>query len=81
VWFRPAWAFGTTLTHFTGEHWSWSAAVAIGVGQVIWIITEVLMVHGADWLQLMYGSLGLLIVLLTFQPSLRRYFALRATSG
>jgi hypothetical protein len=35
-----------------------------------------LMVRGADWLQFVYGGLGLLIVLLSFQPSLRRYLAL-----
>jgi hypothetical protein len=76
LWFRPAWPFGTALTRFTGAHWSWSAAVAMGVGQVIWIVTEVLMVRGADWLQVIYGGLGLLIILLTFQPGLRRYLAL-----
>jgi hypothetical protein len=76
LWFRPVWSFGTALTRFTGAHWSWSAALAIGLGQVIWIVTQMLMVRGADWLQFMYGGLGLLIVLLTFQPGLRRYLAL-----
>ena len=76
LWFRPPWSFGTALTHFTGEHWSWSAAVAVGLGQVIWIVTQMLMVHGTDWLQFVYGGLGLLIILLTFQPGLRRYLAL-----
>ncbi len=79
VWFRPVWSFGTALTHFTGAHWSWSAAVAIGLGLVIWIITQMLMVGGADWLQFMYGGLGLLILLLTFQPGLRHYLALGTT--
>jgi hypothetical protein len=76
LWFRPAWSFGTALTRVTGEHWSWSAAVAVGLGQVIWIVTQMLMVHGTDWLQFVYGGLGLLIILLTFQPGLRRYLAL-----
>lgn len=76
LWFRPAWSFGTALTRFTGAHWSWSAAVVVGGGQVIWIITEMLMVRGVDWLQFVYGGLGLLIVLLAFQPGLRRYLAL-----
>ncbi|NTV65836.1 MAG: hypothetical protein HGA65_20195 [Oscillochloris sp.] len=75
LWFRPAWPLGTALTRFTGAHWAWSAALAIGLGQVIWIVTEMLMVRGADWLQFVYGGLGLLIVLLSLQPSLRRYLA------
>jgi hypothetical protein len=75
LWFRPVWPLGTALTRFTGAHWAWSASLAIGLGQVIWIATEMLMVRGADWLQFMYGGLGLLILLLSFQPSLRRYLA------
>lgn len=76
LWFRPIWPLGTALTGFTGAHWSWSAALAIGLGQVIWIVTEMVMVRGTDWLQFVYGGLGLLIALLSFQPSLRRYLAL-----
>jgi hypothetical protein len=79
LWFRPAWRFAAAFTHFTGKHWSWSAAVAIGLGQVIWIITEIIMMRGLDWLQFVYGGLGLLIVLLAFLPSLRRYLALGPT--
>jgi hypothetical protein len=81
LWFRPAWPFGTALTRFTGAHWSWSAAVAIGLGQVIWIVTEMLMVRGADWLQFVYGGLGLLILLLSFQPGLRRYLTPGTAQG
>jgi hypothetical protein len=79
LWLHPAWSFGTALTRFTGEHWSWSAAVAVGLGQVIWIVTQMFMVHGTDWLQFVYGGLGLLIVVLTFQPSLRRHLAIATT--
>jgi hypothetical protein len=35
-----------------------------------------LMVRGTDWLQRVYGGLGLLIVVLAFQPGLRRYLTL-----
>jgi hypothetical protein len=79
LWFRPAWSFGAALTHFTGEHWSWSAAFAVGLGQVIWIVTQMLMVRGVSWLHLVFGVLGLLIMLLTLGPGLRRYLALGTT--
>ncbi|NTW96927.1 MAG: hypothetical protein HGB28_00035 [Oscillochloris sp.] len=69
LWFRPVWPLGTALTGFTGAHWAWSAALAIGLGQMIWIITEMLMVRGTDWLQFVYGGLGLLIVLLSFRQA------------
>jgi hypothetical protein len=79
LWFRPLWSFGAALTRFTGEHWSWSAAFAVGVGQVIWIVTQMLMLRGVSWLHLVFGVLGLLIMLLTLGPGLRRYLALGTT--
>ena len=77
---RPAWPLGTALTRFTGEHWAWSAAVAMGLGQIIWIVTETVMLRGASWLGFVYGSLGVLIVVLAFQPGVRQYFALNRAS-
>jgi hypothetical protein len=75
LWLRPAWPFATALTRLTGEHWAWSAALAIGLGQIIWIVTQILMVRGLDGLQVLYGSLGVLIVVLTLRPGVRRYLA------
>lgn len=76
LWRRPAWPPGTALTRFTGMHWAWSAALALGLGQIIWITTQILMVSGVDGLQVLYGSLGVLIVVLACLPGLRRHFAL-----
>jgi hypothetical protein len=76
LWFQSTWSLGTTLTHLTGEHWSWSAAFMIGAGQIIWIVTQMLMMRGVSGLHFLYGGLGLVIVLLTLEPQLRRYLAL-----
>ncbi|PIG97350.1 hypothetical protein [Deinococcus sp. UR1] len=78
---RPVWPVGARLTRFTGEHWSWSAAVALGLGQVVWIVTQVVMVRGVDGLQVGYGSLGVLIVVLAFRPDVRAALALTRTPG
>jgi hypothetical protein len=78
---RPVWPFATALTRFTGEHWVWSAAVAVGAGQIIWIVTETVMLRGPSWLGLIYGSLGALIVVLAFRPGVRRSFALGMASS
>lgn len=80
LWWRPAWPPAGALTRLTGEHWAWSAALALGAGQVIWIVTETVMLRGATWLGFVYGSLGVLIVVLVFQPGVRRYFALNRAS-
>lgn len=78
---RPTWPLGTALTRFTGEHWAWSAAVAVGLGQIIWIVTETVMLRGASWLGAVYGSLGVLIVVLAFRPEVRAFLALTRTPG
>ena len=76
LWWRSTWPPAGALTRLTGEHWAWSAALALGAGQVIWIVTETLMLRGASWLGLIFGSLGVLIVVLALQPGVRRYVAL-----
>ncbi|WP_185974782.1 hypothetical protein [Deinococcus detaillensis] len=77
LWMRPAWPLGTALTRFTGEHWAWSVAVALGLGQIIWIVTQILMLRELNVVQVLYGSLGVLIVVLACLPGVRQYFALR----
>jgi hypothetical protein len=79
LWFRPAWSLASALTHATGEHWAWSAALVIGSGQVIWIVTQMLMMRGVSVLHFLYGGLGLLIIFLTLGPNLRRSFSLGPT--
>jgi hypothetical protein len=79
LWFRPDWSLGSALTHVTGEHWTWSVALVIGLGQVIWIVTQMLMMRGVSVLHFLYGGLGLLIVFLTLDPGLRRAFSLSPT--
>ena len=78
LWWRPAWPLGTSLTRFTGMHWAWSAALGLGLGQIIWIITETVMLRGVSWMGLIYGSLGVLIVVLACLPGVRRHLALGA---
>jgi hypothetical protein len=51
----------------------------IGSGQVIWIVTQMLMLRGVSVLHFVYGGLGLLIVFLTLEPKLRRSFSISPT--
>jgi hypothetical protein len=73
---RPTWSFATSLTRFTGKHWAWSAAFSIGLGQIIWIITEVFTVSISSWLQPVCAATGVLIMLLTLEPGLQKFLAL-----
>ena len=64
--------------------WAWWASLAVGGGLVIWIVTEIVIIgyRGtigvAAWL--VFGLLGVLILVLALAPATRRYFgAGRAT--
>lgn len=56
--------------------WAWYGAVAVSVGLVIWIAVEVAMIgyQAEPPLQLIYGALGLGLLVLTFTPGVRRYY-------
>ncbi|TSA79940.1 hypothetical protein FNU79_17270 [Deinococcus detaillensis] len=51
--------------------------MALGLGQIIWIVTQILMLRELNVVQVLYGSLGVLIVVLACLPGVRQYFALR----
>ena len=54
--------------------WAWYGAVAVSGGLLIWIVVQVWMVgyHADPPLQLIYGSLGLVLLILALRPSVRR---------
>lgn len=57
-----------------GRPWAWYGAVAVGGALVVWIGVEVWMIgyHTDPPLQLIYGTLGVLLLALSLRPSVRR---------
>ena len=57
--------------------WSWMAALFVGLALVLWIVVEILIIgyHPQPPLQLIYGLLGIGILVLVLLPSLRRYYS------
>lgn len=68
---------------WTRRAWSWGAALLVGLALIVWIAVEILIIgyHHRPPLQLVYGSLGLLIVVLVLLPSVRRYLGGEEQSG
>jgi len=56
--------------------WSWPAALMVGIVLVIWIGVEILIIgyQPRPPLQLIYGTLGILILVFVWLPSVRRYY-------
>jgi len=58
---------------FPHEYWGWTLSGMIGVGLVIWIAVETLIVP-YNFLQPFYACVGIVIIVLTLLPSVRAYY-------
>ncbi len=69
-----------TYALWVGAPWSWAGALIVGMALLGWIGVEILVIgyQPRPPLQLIYGLLGLIIVVLTLLPSVRKHFG-RAT--
>jgi uncharacterized BrkB/YihY/UPF0761 family membrane protein len=55
------------------SNWAWMGALTVSVALIIWIGVEIWMIgyHSEPPLQLVYGLLGVILLILTFIPSVR----------
>ena len=67
---RPRSAALEAVNPFRTEYWGWTLSGVIGVGLVIWIAVEMLIVP-LSFLQPFYAGVGLVIIALTLAPPVR----------
>lgn len=72
---RTHWAWLDPIERATGHHWSWLAAIVIGLGQLMWIILELVYLLEPSALQLVYGAVGLALLLLPLHPAVDGHLA------
>ena len=68
---RVEWGWTGWVRRLTGRHWSWLATVLLGLGQVVWIGLELAWIE-FSFFHVVYGALGLALLLLPFTPAMRR---------
>lgn len=58
------------------KYWSWYRSLFLGFALIIWILVEIIVIgYQADPpLQLIYGIVGVAILMLTFTRSVKNYF-------
>lgn len=78
VWRRPKWRLLAFVERLTGHHWSLPATILIGAGQLTWILLEVIYLPALSALQVIYGCVGLALVVLPVLPPARAYLNVRA---
>jgi hypothetical protein len=74
---RVRWGWLVFLERWTGQHWSWIAAIVLGLGHVVWIGLELVYLPEPSLLQVVYGPVGIILLATPFLPQVRR--ALRVT--
>jgi hypothetical protein len=73
---RPKWDWAAFLNIYKDQYWAWSYSIYTGIMLIIWIYVQIMYIgYGAE-LQLGYGALGLIIVIVTILPSNKRYYYL-----
>ena len=62
------------LNPFPAHHWAWTGSITAGVILIIWIITETALLGNISVLQPVMAAWGIIIILLTAVPDLRKYY-------
>jgi hypothetical protein len=70
---RPRWPWLGIAERFTGHHWSWVATILIGAGQVVWILLELIYLGGVSPLHVVYGGVGVALVLMPLRSPVDGY--------
>jgi hypothetical protein len=73
---RPNISFLQRIIPFKKTHWAWTLSGILGVGLVLWIVFEIIITQMYyPPLQLPFAGLGMIIILLTLMPKVKKYFA------
>ena len=68
------------LNPYQDQHWSWTFAYYLGLLLVLWINMQLFFIKSWDILHFVYSMLGVLIIVVTHMPSVKRYYKLKSTS-
>lgn len=74
---RPRWTAFAEPERVTAHHWSWIATILLGVGQIVWIGLELVYLPGLSFLEILYGCVGVALVMLAMTPPVSRYLSAR----
>lgn len=72
---RPRWWWLRFAERPTHHHWSWIATILIGLCHLAWIVLELIYLPQPSILQVIYGAVGVALLLLPLHPAVRGYLA------
>jgi hypothetical protein len=75
MWRRPEWRWSRWAEKPTHHHWSWIATILIGLCHLAWIALELVYLPRLSALQVVYGAVGVALILLPLHPAVRSYLS------
>lgn len=80
IW-RPRWRWLNWAEQTTGHHWAWTATLLIGLGLLVWIGLEVILIPERNVIELLYGGLAVALIVLISAGPTRSYLARFSTEN
>ena len=76
---RPKWKFLKWVNIYNDRFVGWSFSLFTGFGLIIWMEVEAVVIGYGAFIQVMYSTVGLLILVFTLMPGVMKYFTLPET--
>ena len=71
---RTQWIWAKRIARYYGYYWAWTGTLALGVLLMVWLLVQGLLI-GIRWpIQYITAGNGVLIILLSLMPGVRRYY-------
>jgi len=75
--YKPNWPIINGLNIYKSYHWAWTYTVYTAIMLIIWINVEMMILSTGSIIQGTFGLLGVLILILTLTPGVKRYYKLQ----
>ena len=72
--FKPDWPIINKLNIYKHYHWAWTYTLYSAIMLIIWINVEMMILGTGSIIQGTFGLLGVLILILTLTPGVKRYY-------
>lgn len=77
---KPDFTLVDRLNLYQDQHWSWTFSYYLGLLLVLWINMQLYFIKDWGILHFVYSMLGVLIIVVTHLPSVKRYYEMKSKS-
>jgi hypothetical protein len=79
--FKPKWVFFNSLNIYPNYHWAWTYTLYNSIILITWIKFQIMILGTGSVIQGVSGLRGVLILIVTLLPSVKRFYRRRVHPG